>query len=499
VAEKYRISRYPSFLKISIVLAGLTLLGRFLGMLRESVIAAQLGLTELTDAVLLFLTLPDFLVSLLLIGGINSALIPALKSEQDSVGDKLLGNSIILSIIFAFGVGTWFIVSPNVPLSILAPSLNFDKVPNLQLGLNFFPLIFLFACFIALINAVLFSNNRFYIAPLTVALFNVMIILFFCFVDLSNFNIFWFSCWFLAAISLRLFLLSLPVVPFIKSVTFGTIKKQKKYWGVFTMGLMSFGTFAIAPTAFRSVYAIQGDGFLAIFSFANKLFEVPMGLIVGTITTILLPYASGLIAKGSDEYEEIFIEVLRATFALAVISLILTLLFIPFYVELFFEHGVLEKIDTQQISIATKTMFIGAPFAAISLILIVHLNANDSAEKIVFSLAPCLVISLFFAKAGNIYTFGLDQSIFALNLFYFLSCSCLMIHSFPKKKTLRSAINLMTLDVIPIITVAVPLLFVMETLEHIGLFTGIFLSIISAIGFCMIKWKLFERLAKFRV
>ena len=468
-------------------------------MARESLIAARLGLTELTDAVLLFLTLPDFLVSLLLIGGINAALIPALKSGNDNLTNRLLGNSIILVIIFTLALGAFFAISPSTLISILAPSLNFEHIPNFEHGLQILPWIVLSACFIALINAVLFSSNRFYIVPLTVALFNILIIIYFYFLDLSSFSIVSVSYIFLLAISIRLFLLLLPVAPTVRHVKFGALHEQKKYWRIFIIGFISFGMFAIAPTAFRSVYAGQGDGFLAIFNLANKLFELPMGLIVGTISTILLPYASGLVVSENKEYEKIFVNILRATFTLAVISLLLTLLFVTFYVQLLFEYGVLEAIDTARISLATKTMFIGAPFAAVSLILIVNLNARNNAKIIILCLAPSLLISLLFANAKSINTFGLDQAIAGLNLFYLLSCSCLMFFSFPKMKQLKTVINLCTLDVIPIILISIPLFLFTDNFQNFSTVTGVFLSIATAAGLCAMKWKLFWTLSNYKI
>ncbi len=499
MTKTYRTGHLQSFLKISIVLASLTLLGRFLGLARESIIAAKLGLTQLTDAVLLFLTLPDFLVSLLLIGGINAALIPALKSQNKHVAYRMLGNSFVLVISLVTFVGVSFAVSPEIPFSILAPSLDFNQIPNFQNGLRILPCIILLACFIALINAVLVSNDHFYFTPLSVIIFNMVLISYFFFIDSTGFNMLWFAFVFLFAIFFRLLLLLRPAAPFVRSTKVGALQEQKKYWRVFAIGFMAFGTFAIAPTAFRSIYAAQGDGFLAIFNFANKLFELPMGLIVGTISTILLPHASGLVAKGHREFDEVFTNVLRATFTLAVIALLLTSLFVPYYIELLFEHGVLDKNDINQISRATKTMFIGAPFAAVSLILIVNLNARDCATKIIYSLVPSLLISLLFAKGLCIPTFGSDQSIIGLNLFYFLSCSCLLFFSFPKTESLKTIIKQCTLDVIPIMFLCAPLFLFVEKTHSVNMLTGILLSVVLGIVLCTMKLSLFRKLSEYKI
>ena len=60
------------------------LLGRLSGFLRDVYISKTLGVGRSSDFLLAVLQIPDFLVGLLLVGGLNAYLIPKLQSASES-------------------------------------------------------------------------------------------------------------------------------------------------------------------------------------------------------------------------------------------------------------------------------------------------------------------------------------------------------------------------------------------------------------------------------
>ena len=68
------------FLHASIVVAAFMLLARMTGFLREIAIAQIGGASQQSDVVIVFLTFPDMMISLLLGGGLMAALVPNFRS-----------------------------------------------------------------------------------------------------------------------------------------------------------------------------------------------------------------------------------------------------------------------------------------------------------------------------------------------------------------------------------------------------------------------------------
>ncbi|MBA2674253.1 MAG: hypothetical protein H0U68_11300, partial [Ramlibacter sp.] len=65
------------FLKAGAVSLALLLASRLLGLLRESALAAAFGASGLGDVAVLMLTLPDWIVSVLVTGALGYVLLPA--------------------------------------------------------------------------------------------------------------------------------------------------------------------------------------------------------------------------------------------------------------------------------------------------------------------------------------------------------------------------------------------------------------------------------------
>ena len=97
--------KLTSILSTSLVLAATLLIGRVFGLLRETLLAMNFGISNTSDIAILMMTLPDFLVGILLAGGLSSALIPELAKLEP--GQRLslalkFGALIFCSLSFCF-------------------------------------------------------------------------------------------------------------------------------------------------------------------------------------------------------------------------------------------------------------------------------------------------------------------------------------------------------------------------------------------------------------
>ena len=85
-----------------LLVSGGILLGRVTGFLREVAVASRFGITRDADVVLFSLTLPDFLINILMGGALAAALIPEFKRATPRTADRLfLQSSLLVGAVFS--------------------------------------------------------------------------------------------------------------------------------------------------------------------------------------------------------------------------------------------------------------------------------------------------------------------------------------------------------------------------------------------------------------
>lgn len=97
------------FLRTGVLSLSLLLASRFLGLLRESALAAAFGTSGMGDVAVLMLTLPDWLTGVLASGALAYVLLPAWANEeaariaasQRSVARRLLAGGVVMALLLA--------------------------------------------------------------------------------------------------------------------------------------------------------------------------------------------------------------------------------------------------------------------------------------------------------------------------------------------------------------------------------------------------------------
>lgn len=114
----------PMLLRAGLVSIALLLASRVLGLLRESVQAAALGVTGQADVAILMLTLPDLLTGILVSGALGYVLLPlwarqGLPAQMSSL--KRLGGLLLMA---GCVVGMVLLLAPHAIIRVLAPGLS---------------------------------------------------------------------------------------------------------------------------------------------------------------------------------------------------------------------------------------------------------------------------------------------------------------------------------------------------------------------------------------
>ncbi|MDO9503588.1 murein biosynthesis integral membrane protein MurJ [Falsiroseomonas sp.] len=157
---------------------GWTMASRILGFARDMLIAARLGAGPVADAFFIALKLPNLFRRLFGEGAFNAAFVPAFAGSFALDGPakaRALANSLagLMSIWLAFLVILGIVFMPQL-LFVLAPGFSGERLAlAIELTRITFPYL-LFICLAALVSGVLNGMNQFAAAAAAPVLFNVI-------------------------------------------------------------------------------------------------------------------------------------------------------------------------------------------------------------------------------------------------------------------------------------------------------------------------------------
>ena len=253
--------------------------GRVAGLARDSLMAARFGLEGDADVARFLLNLPDTLMNVLVGGALASVLVPRIAAVDRPTGERLVAQvallSLVLGLVLAVGLmGPW-------TTALLAPGLEASVVGRwLPLALLALPLSALGAVFAAALQA----QQRFAAASLgTLALNGVVI----------------------SALAVAPGLLPLAVGllagAFLRlALVAGDWAGRRPAWSLAgswlvdrTLGVgylhlaLAGAAIYVVPLIGGAMATKVGPGSYAAYTYALKLFELPLGLVLTVFATLL--------------------------------------------------------------------------------------------------------------------------------------------------------------------------------------------------------------------
>lgn len=393
------------------LLALALLVGRLSGLGREVVLASYFGISTEADVAIILQTLPDMLVNLLMSGGLSAALVPRLRARDGVAAAHLFRISSLWAASVFSGVAVLIAVWPGAMFSVLAPGL-----PQPEHVVDRYTMTLL-ACSVPLTalsgttSAYLNSGDRYFIAGLGTLIFNISIIAMLLISPDGG------SLWILAlaiflGAALRLFsqVVVLPKAAWRNAQVSRGL--DRGFALAFAAGVGATSLTLLPPAMVRAAASLLGAGNIAAFNYAQKLVELPLGILITTISTIALTKLSGLYA---ERREALARETLNAGLRLAVsLAIFITLFGMALtepVVAMVFERGSIDAGDVREISALTRIALLGVPFIAVSSLAASALNAQLrtaevlratilSVGALVIFLAPGLIASSETALMG---------------------------------------------------------------------------------------------------
>jgi putative peptidoglycan lipid II flippase len=360
-----------NFARSLFTVSGFTVISRVGGFIRDSLTATFLGAGPVADAFFVAQRLPNLFRSLFAEGAFSSAFVPLYTSEQEKHGDaaaqQFAGHAmmLLLSVLIPFSALIMLMMPQIVPLL----ASGFDQDPGkFALTVKFCTITFPYLALIsltALQTGVLNARGRFGPGAAAPVAFNIVLILGLFASDFFHWHVGLTQAWAVTisgvvqcgwlAISCYRARASIPfLTPRVTQATRNLFKRIGP-------GAIGAGAAQINLTVSTN-FASHMPGAVSYLYYADRLNQLPLGIVGIAVATTLLPLLSRHIAKGEDDKARHYAgRAIEFCLVLGLPSLIgLTLLPLPI-IQVLFEHKAFTHADTLATVKALQAYSLGIP------------------------------------------------------------------------------------------------------------------------------------------
>ena len=368
-----KLSNYMNLLKSLAAVSSLTMLSRVLGFVRDTLIARIFGAGVATDAFVIAFKLPNLLRRIFAEGAFSQAFVPILAEYKTQQGEEatrtfLAYISGMLTLVLALVTLLGILAAPWIVWAT-APGFADEQdrfVLTTELLRVTFPYIFLISLS-SFAGAVLNTWNRFSVPAFTPTLLNLSMIVFALFLTPYFDPPIMVLGWAVLVGGLLQLLYQLPHLKKIGMLVMPRVSfKDSGVWRVMrNMGPAIFGVsvsqFSLIINTIFASFLVAGS--VSWMYYADRLMELPSGVLGVALGTILLPALSKTYASDDrEEYSRLLDWGLRLCFLLVLpCALALAILAEPLTVALFQygKFGAHDALMTQQALMAYSVGLLG--------------------------------------------------------------------------------------------------------------------------------------------
>ena len=366
------ISSVMKLLKAMATVAGLTGVSRILGFIRDILTAAILGAGPIADAFFVALKLPNFFRRVTAEGAFSVAFVPLysenLTKEGQERASRFVSNAFSIMMLFLAPITILAIVAMPVIISVIAPGFQEDALRQelaIELSRITFPYLLLMSL-TALLGGVLNAHDRFAPFASTPIFFNICLIIALLFFTPFSETAGHALSYGIAAAGVAQFLWMVYCLRRAKIEMYlrrpeytPNIKKLFKLMGP---GVVGAGVMHINLFADLIIASLLASGSISYLYYADRLNQLPLGMVGIAVGTALLPMLSKSIAAGdTKETQKLFNRALEVSLLLALPAAAALFVIPQTLIGALFERGAFDAGDT---AIAAKVLMgysIGLP------------------------------------------------------------------------------------------------------------------------------------------
>ena len=367
----------------------MTMISRVLGMVREIMIAATLGATDAADAFYAAFRLPNLFRRIFGEGAFNLAFVPLFtKSLED--GDKAarrLGEealAMLASVLFIFTL----LATLAMPIIVYLIAAGFASEPEkLDLTVLLARIMFPYLALVsltAMFSAVLNALGKFAVAAGAPILLNIFLISFAAFAMAAGKDV---AIWLAIAVTVSGVAQLWLVVWAARKAGMRFSLRRPRLTPDMKRLLLLAAPAALAGGAMQinlmvgSVIASFFDGAVAWLTFADRIYQLPLGVVGVAVGVVLMPELSRRAKQGDREGASFSMN--RSTeFALA-LTLPATVALLVIAEEIargLFERGAYTSFDASQTGLAASLFALGLPAFVLNKVLTPGFFADEDSK-----------------------------------------------------------------------------------------------------------------------
>ena len=382
-------------------------LGRLAGFFREAILAARFGRTAEGDAAVLVLTLPDTVINLLVGSAMTVALIPPLAALRPLGGDRALVRQALVVGGLA-GIGLWLgLAAAGVSLvTLLAPKLPPAAAAAvagvLPIALAAIPA----AVLSSVLGAALQERYRTATTALGTLLFNGAVIAGLLLAG-PGATLAALAVAMVVGAGLRCGLQAwdyrrdgpLPSTP--APATPGLVR-------AYVQALLAGAAILLVPVLGRAFASQAGEGEIAAYTYACKLFELPLGVALTVVAQALFAKLSALRSEGKEaEARTLLGQGLMIVMLLSGVCAGVLAGAGPILAEAAFARGRMAVADAHHIGALAAWLALALPAAAVASLVVGWRNAGrDTRSPLVAGLIGLAVFTL--VAVGGQHSWGIQ-------------------------------------------------------------------------------------------
>ena len=392
-------------LKSTAIIGSLTLVSRLLGLVRDVLIARFLGAGLVSDAFFTAFKLPNVFRRMFAEGAFNAAFVPLyarrIEEEGEAAADEFAKEAMAALFVLVAGIVILFELTMPWSLSIIGYGL--DKAVDAQTGISPYYLAVIYAqitmpylifmSMTALFSGVLNTRNHFALAAAVPIVLNLFMISALFAAGLQDWGQKVIGYCLAAAITLSGFVqMALVIWGCKKAGVKVGFKRPRLTPGVKRLvilgvpGLLSAGITQINLLVSHSIATMQ-KGAASWLTYADRLYQLPLGMIGIAMGVALLPALSRRLRAGDEVGAKTSLNraieiaaflTLPAAFALAVIP--------QFLISGLFERGAFTAETTEQVALALRMFAYGLPaFVMLKILTPAFFAREDTKTPMIFA------------------------------------------------------------------------------------------------------------------
>jgi len=398
--------------KIISIVGSLTFLSRILGYFRDLLIARVIGAGLISDCFFVAFKLPNLFRRILGEGAMNAAFIPVVSGVRTKSGNK--SADVFFSNIFSFLLVALLafvlILEILMPLiiTLIAPGFS-DNPEKFNHSINLTRLTFpfvLFICLTSLMGAYLNTLGKFASMAVTPIILNLSLI-FTLLIFFKSENLFLISSTLSFVVSIAGIIQVIWMYYNIRrnksklSINFSffkTFKRDKeitKFFKLLLPAILGNGAYQINLLIDMILASTLPDGSISFLYYADRVNQLPLGVLGIAIGTALLPVLSSQVKKKQKkEAEKSISKAIKFGILFSIPAFFGLLIFSENIISFLFFRGAFEYKDVQATSSALIALCCGLPAFIMIKILVIPFFANEDTKTPIKISLFCMSINL---------------------------------------------------------------------------------------------------------